>query len=156
MGRSRSGNVTLAEPYELTLPRRIPRRRWDRARPPGSAFRRRLICSPVLGIAAGEGCCREVRSWCCIGVGVIQIHPARRWYLFFYPTSCWKRKVRHRGRIGILSQVEGRPMPVSPIEIKGIRNVAAKDPVNQGCPWRHRGRDCKRWLLLYDDFQGSA
>src|SRR5690554_6210223 len=51
------------------------------------------------GIAAGEGCCREVRSWCCIGVGVSQIHPARHWCLLFYPTSCWKRKVRHRGQL---------------------------------------------------------
>ncbi|HAU5445232.1 TPA: hypothetical protein JD178_21680 [Cronobacter sakazakii] len=42
-----------------------------------------MICSPVLGIAAGEGCCREVRSWCCIGVGVSQIHPTRHWCLLF-------------------------------------------------------------------------
>ncbi len=86
------------------------RRRWDQARPPGSAFRRRLICSPVLGIAAGEGCCREVRSWCCIGVGVSQIHPTRHWCLLFYPTSCWKRKVGTEDNCNI-SQVEGRPMP---------------------------------------------
>ena len=65
----------MLHPSGLSL--NATRRRWDRARPPGSAFRRRLICSPVLGIAAGEGCCREVRSWCCIGVGVSQIHPAR-------------------------------------------------------------------------------
>ena len=57
----------MLHPSGLSL--NATRRRWDRARPPGSAFRRRLICSPVLGIAAGEGCCREVRSWCCIGVG---------------------------------------------------------------------------------------
>ena len=40
--------------WQHRLDRCIPRRRWDLARPPGSAFRRRLICSPVLGIAAGE------------------------------------------------------------------------------------------------------
>ncbi|WP_083844212.1 DUF3330 domain-containing protein [Vreelandella stevensii] len=33
------------------------------------------------------------------GVGVSQIHPARHWCLLFYPTSCWKRKVRHRGQL---------------------------------------------------------
>lgn len=47
-------------------------------------------------------------------------------------------------------------MPVSPIEIKGIHNIAAKDPVNQVAHGVTEDKTVSDGFSFYDDFQGSA
>jgi len=55
--------------------------------------------SPVHGIVGGAVCCWAFRWWCCIPIGVSQIHPARHCCLFYHPTSWRKWKVRHREQL---------------------------------------------------------